>query len=48
MDELLGFPEDLVAMQLGALLLSRMVLLDSTAQEILLHHVLSPKHGMFV
>jgi hypothetical protein len=48
MDELLGFPEDLVAMQLGALLLSRMVLLDSTAQEMLLQRVLSPKQGMFL
>ncbi|PSN49978.1 hypothetical protein C0J52_08755 [Blattella germanica] len=35
MDQLTEFPEKLVAMQLGALLLSRMVLLDSTAQEIL-------------
>lgn len=43
MDELTGFPENLVAMQLGALLLSRMVLLDTTAQEILLPCVLRPK-----
>lgn len=46
MDELTGFPENLVAMQLGALLLSRMVLLDTTAQEILLPCVLHPKQGM--
>ncbi|KAJ4426407.1 hypothetical protein ANN_27221 [Periplaneta americana] len=43
MDQLTGFPENLVAMQLGALLLSRMVLLDATAQEILLPRVLCPK-----
>jgi hypothetical protein len=46
MDELTGFPENLVAMQLGALLLSRMVLLDTTAQEILLPCILAPKQGM--
>ncbi|XP_021933699.1 protein-associating with the carboxyl-terminal domain of ezrin isoform X2 [Zootermopsis nevadensis] len=46
MDELTGFPENLVAMQLGALLLSRMVLLDATAQEILLPCVLGPKQNM--
>jgi hypothetical protein len=46
MDELTGFPENLVAMQLGGLLLSRMVLLDTTAQEILLPRVLGPKQGM--
>lgn len=46
MDELTGLPENLVAMQLGTLLLSRMVLLDTTAQEILLPCVLRPKQGM--
>jgi hypothetical protein len=46
-DELTGFPENLVAMQLGALLLSRVVLLDTTAQEILLPYILCPKQGMY-
>ncbi|KAJ9574033.1 hypothetical protein L9F63_008559 [Diploptera punctata] len=42
-EQLAVFPEQLVAMQLGALLLSRMVLLDSTAQQILLPQILCPK-----
>lgn len=37
------FPEKIVAEQLGGLLLSRMVLLDSTAQSKLLPFVLTPK-----
>ncbi|XP_015595232.1 protein-associating with the carboxyl-terminal domain of ezrin [Cephus cinctus] len=41
--QLKGFPEKIVAEQLGKLLLSRMVLLDFTAQEKLLPHVLKPK-----
>lgn len=41
--QLKSFPEKVVAEQLGKLLLSRMVLLDSTAQVKLLPFVLSPK-----
>ncbi|XP_017757308.1 PREDICTED: protein-associating with the carboxyl-terminal domain of ezrin isoform X2 [Eufriesea mexicana] len=37
------FPENIVAEQLGRLLLSRMVLLDTTAQEQLLPFILKPK-----
>ncbi|XP_043577748.1 protein-associating with the carboxyl-terminal domain of ezrin isoform X3 [Bombus pyrosoma] len=39
------FPENIVAEQLGRLLLSRMVLLDTTAQEQLLPFILKPKDG---
>ncbi|XP_008553479.1 protein-associating with the carboxyl-terminal domain of ezrin [Microplitis demolitor] len=41
--QLKAFPEKIVAEQLGRLLLSRMVLLDSTAQQKLLPCVLKPK-----
>ncbi|XP_046742704.1 protein-associating with the carboxyl-terminal domain of ezrin [Diprion similis] len=41
--QLKKFPEKIVAEQLGVLLLSRMVLLDSTAQSKLLPFVLTPK-----
>lgn len=37
------FPENIIAEQLGRLLLSRMVLLDTTAQEQLLPFILKPK-----
>lgn len=37
------FPENIIAEQLGRLLLSRMVLLDITAQEQLLPFILKPK-----
>ncbi|CAH1401734.1 unnamed protein product [Nezara viridula] len=40
-----GFNENIVANQLGSLLLSRIVLLDSTAQQCLLPHVLVPRVG---
>ncbi|XP_076285138.1 protein-associating with the carboxyl-terminal domain of ezrin [Lasioglossum baleicum] len=43
--QLRTFPENIVAEQLGRLLLSRMVLLDSTAQEKLLPFILKPKDG---
>ncbi|XP_006611947.1 uncharacterized protein LOC102672145 isoform X3 [Apis dorsata] len=39
------FPENIIAEQLGRLLLSRMVLLDITAQEQLLPFILKPKDG---
>ncbi|KAK9296864.1 hypothetical protein QLX08_009261 [Tetragonisca angustula] len=39
------FPENIVAEQLGRLLLSRIVLLDTTAQEQLLPFILKPKDG---
>ncbi|OXU31340.1 hypothetical protein TSAR_012685 [Trichomalopsis sarcophagae] len=41
--QLQNFPEKIVAEQLGKLLLSRMVLLDSTAQSKLLPFILKPK-----
>ena len=41
--QLKEFPEKIVAEQLGRLLLSRMVLLDYTAQKKLLPFVLKPK-----
>nr|XP_018906398.1 PREDICTED: protein-associating with the carboxyl-terminal domain of ezrin [Bemisia tabaci] len=37
------FPENLIASQLGSLLLSRLVLLDSAAQACLLPHLLTPR-----
>ncbi|XP_054008151.1 protein-associating with the carboxyl-terminal domain of ezrin [Hylaeus anthracinus] len=43
--QLRTFPENIVAEQLGRLLLSRMVLLDATAQEKLLPFVLKPRDG---
>ncbi|XP_043254553.1 protein-associating with the carboxyl-terminal domain of ezrin [Colletes gigas] len=43
--QLRKFPESIVAEQLGRLLLSRMVLLDETAQEKLLPFVLKPRDG---
>ncbi|XP_044014563.1 protein-associating with the carboxyl-terminal domain of ezrin isoform X2 [Aphidius gifuensis] len=43
LNQLKKFPEKIVAEQLGRLLLSRMVLLDSTAQSKLLPYVLKPK-----
>ncbi|XP_031844176.1 protein-associating with the carboxyl-terminal domain of ezrin isoform X2 [Nomia melanderi] len=43
--QLRTFPENIVAEQLGRLLLSRMVLLDSTAQEKLLPFILKPRDG---
>lgn len=43
MEQLRAFPEKVVAEQLGKLLLSRLVLLDSTAQSKLLPFVLKPK-----
>ncbi|CAK9821694.1 Protein-associating with the carboxyl-terminal domain of ezrin [Anthophora retusa] len=43
--QLRTFPENIVAEQFGRLLLSRMVLLDATAQEKLLPFVLEPKDG---
>ncbi|KZC07828.1 Protein-associating with the carboxyl-terminal domain of ezrin, partial [Dufourea novaeangliae] len=43
--QLRTFPESIVAEQLGRLLLSRMVLLDSTAQEKLLPFILKPRDG---
>ncbi|XP_049806643.1 protein-associating with the carboxyl-terminal domain of ezrin [Schistocerca nitens] len=42
-DQLLTFPETLVAKQLSGLLLARLVLLDSAAQECLLPHILHPR-----
>lgn len=44
-NKLRAFNELVVASQLGGLLLSRMVLLDKTAQEELLPFVLSPRQG---
>lgn len=46
MDQLREFPEVLSASQLSTLLLSRLVLLDKTAQEHLLPMVLQPQNGM--
>ncbi|XP_076233341.1 protein-associating with the carboxyl-terminal domain of ezrin isoform X2 [Calliopsis andreniformis] len=43
--QLRKFPENVVAEQLGRLLLSRMVLLDTTAQEKFLPFVLKPRDG---
>ncbi|XP_076183128.1 protein-associating with the carboxyl-terminal domain of ezrin isoform X2 [Ptiloglossa arizonensis] len=43
--QLRTFPENIVAEQLGRLLLSRMVLLDATAQEKLLPFILKPRDG---
>ncbi|CAL7948095.1 unnamed protein product [Xylocopa violacea] len=43
--QLRTFPENIVAEQLGRLLLSRMVLLDTTAQEQLLPFILKPKEN---
>lgn len=43
--QLRTFPENIVAEQLGRLLLSRMVLLDTNAQEKLLPFVLKPRDG---
>lgn len=40
------FPEEIVARQLGELLLSRLVLLDYTAQNLLLPFILVPKQGI--
>lgn len=47
-DQLREFPEILLASQLSALLLSRLVLLDKTAQEHLLPLVLQPQNGTHV
>ncbi|XP_071443756.1 protein-associating with the carboxyl-terminal domain of ezrin [Hetaerina americana] len=41
--QLLDFPETLVAIQLGALLLSRMVLINSSAQKHLIPRMLNPR-----
>lgn len=41
------FPEEIVARQLGELLLSRLVLLDSTACKHLLPFIFKPKQGMY-
>lgn len=41
--KLSGFNENIVASQLGSLLLSRIVLLDSTAQQCFLPHLLTPR-----
>lgn len=43
LDQLLTFPETLVAKQLSSLLLARLVLLDSVAQECLLPKILHPR-----
>ncbi|XP_046403156.1 protein-associating with the carboxyl-terminal domain of ezrin [Ischnura elegans] len=42
-NQLLEFPEMLVAIQLGALLLSRMVLINSSAQKHLIPRILNPR-----
>lgn len=42
-----AFPEEIVARQLGELLLSRLVLLDNTACKHLLPYVLKPKQGKY-
>lgn len=42
-----SFPEEIVASQLGSLLLSRIVLLDPTAQNFLLPQVFNPRRGKF-
>lgn len=44
-DELATFDEELVARQLGTLLLSRLVLLNNTAQDFLLPRLFAPKDG---
>lgn len=46
--QLRTFPENIVAEQLGRLLLSRMVLLDATAQEKLLPFILKPRGKEFL
>lgn len=43
MNDLKAFPEDVVAEQLGRSLLSRIVLLDQTAQVKFLPYVLKPR-----
>lgn len=43
MEKLQSFPEKIVVEQLGKLLLSRLVLLDQTAQTKLLPYILKPK-----
>ena len=44
-DDLLAYPEEMVASILGSLLLSRLVALNCTAEKRLLPRIFSPKTG---